>query len=105
MTLSWIAAGARVHGGRQHKTRWERQGHGGAGNADRTVFKRLGKYFQDVAGEFGQLVEKKQAVVGERNFSGTRDHAAADQPGVGDGVMRGTVGARSDQAAPLTDHS
>ena len=39
-------------------------------------------------GKFGQLVEEEQAVVRQRDFAGARHDAAADEPGVGDGVMR-----------------
>ena len=48
----------------------------------------MAKNFEHVAGEFRQLVEKKQAVVGERDFAGTRNDTAADQAGVGNGVMQ-----------------
>ena len=63
--------------------------------------KRLAHDFENVAGEFGQFVEEEHAVVGQRDFARARDHAAADQSGVGDGVVRRTKGARAHQAAGL----
>jgi hypothetical protein len=43
--------------------------------------------------------------VGEGNFSGAGDDAAADQAGVGDGVVRRTIGAGADQAGALVEDS
>ena len=98
-------AGAGIHGGGEHEAGGEGERHGGAGDADCAVFERLAQDFEDVAGEFGEFVEKEQAVVGERNFAGARDDAAADQSGVGDGVVRRAVGAGSDQAGALVEDS
>ncbi len=43
--------------------------------------------------------------MGQRNFARARDYAAADQADIGDGVVRRTIGARSDQARALIEHS
>ena len=99
------AAGARVHRGGQHEARRERERHGRAGDADRAVLERLAQNFENVAGKFREFVEKEQTVVGERDFAGARDDSAADQSGVGNGVVRRAVGARSDQAVALVEHS
>ena len=56
-------------------------------------------------GNLRQFVEKEHAVVGQRNFAGTRDRAAADQSGVGDGVVRRAEGADADQAGACIEHS
>ena len=72
--------------------------HGGAGDGDGAVFERLAEDFEDVAGELGELVEEEQAVVGEGDFAGARDHAAADEAGVGDGVVGRAEGAVGDEA-------
>ena len=62
------------------------------------VLKRLAHDFENVAGKLGQLVEKEQAVVRQRDFAGARHDAAADEAGVGDGVVRRAEGALRDQA-------
>ena len=76
------SARAGIHGGGQHKARGKRERHGGAGNRDRAILKWLPQDFEHVAGKLGEFVEKKQAIMGERNFAGARDHAAADQPSI-----------------------
>ena len=92
-----VAAGAGVHGGGEHEARGKAERHGGAGDGDGVVFERLAHDFEDVAGELGQFVEEEQAVVGEGDFAGTRDDAAADEAGVGDGVVRRAEGALGDE--------
>jgi hypothetical protein len=88
----------------QHEARRKRERHGSAGDRDRAVFKRLAENFEDVA-EFGQLVEKEQTIVSKRDFTGARDHTASDEAGIGDRVMRRTIGARSDQPGALIEYS
>ena len=83
-----VAAGAWIHGGGQHEARRKGERHGGAGDGDGVVFERLAHDFEHVARKLRQLVEKEQAVVGQRDFAGARHDAAADQPRVGDGVVR-----------------
>jgi len=51
-----VAAGAGVHGCGEHEARGEAERHGGAGYGDGAVFERLAQDFEDVAGEFRQLV-------------------------------------------------
>ena len=79
--------------------------HGGAGDGDHAVFERLAEDFEDVAGELGQLVEEEQAVVGEGDFAGARDHAAADEAGVGDGVVGRAEGPVGDEAFVAIEHA
>ena len=43
--------------------------------------------------------------MGERDFAGARDYASADQAGIGDGVMRGAIGALADEAAAGVEDS
>ena len=83
-----VAAGAGIHGRRQHEARREAERHGGARDGDRAVFERLAHHLEHVARKLRQLVQKEHAVVRQRNFAGARNDAAADQPGVGDGVVR-----------------
>ena len=100
-----VAAGAGVHGGGEHEAGGEGERHGGAGDGDVAVFERLAQDFENVAGEFGQLVEEEHAVVGEADFAGARDHAAADEAGVGDGVVRRAEGALGDEARVRVEHA
>ncbi len=79
--------------------------HGGARDGDGVVFERLAHDFEHVARKLGQLVEKEQAVVRERDFAGTRNDAAADQAGVGDGVVRRTERALGNEAGRGIEHS
>jgi hypothetical protein len=58
------AAGTGFHGHSQHEARREREGHGGSGNADGAVFEGLAENFEHVTVEFGEFIEKEQAVVG-----------------------------------------
>jgi hypothetical protein len=51
------------------------------------VFERLAHDFKHVAREFGEFIEEEQAVMGERDFTGTWDDASADEASVRDRVM------------------
>ena len=51
-----VAAGAGVHGGRQHEAGWKAQGHRGAGDGDVAVLEGLAHDFENVTGELGELV-------------------------------------------------
>lgn len=44
--------------------------------------------FEDAFENVAEFDKKQQAVVGARDFAGTRDHAAADQAGVTNRVLR-----------------
>ena len=99
------AARAGIHGRGQHEARGKSQRHGGAGDADRAILQRLAHDFEHVAGEFREFVQKEHAVVRERDFAGPRNHAAADQPGIGNGVVRRAKGTDADQARSRIEHS
>ena len=99
-----VAAGAGIHGRGQHEARRKAERHGGAGDGDGVVFQRLAHDFEHVARELGQLVEEEQAVVGQRDFAGAGNDAAADQAGVGDGVVRRAEGPLRDQARAGIEH-
>ena len=85
-------AGARIHrGDEQHVARKD----GGALRADDrdpALLERLADRLEHVAPELGQLVEKEDAPVGQRDFAGRRARAAADQPGARDAVVRRAEG-------------
>ena len=88
-----IAARTRIHGGDEHEAGGKAERHGGARDGDRVVFQRLAHHLQHVARKLGQLVQKEDAVVGQADLAGAGDDAAADQAGVGDGVVRRAEGA------------
>ncbi len=79
--------------------------HGGARDGDGVIFQGLAQDLEDVAGKLRQLVEKEQAVVGQRDLAGPGDDAAADQPGVGDGVVGRAEGALGDEARSGVEHA
>lgn len=92
-----VAARARIHGGDDHALGGEGHGTGRAGDGDASVFERLAQYLQRAAFKLRQFVEEEDAVVGDADFAGGGIGAAAEQAGIGDGVMRRTKGARGDE--------
>ena len=100
-----VAAGAGIHGRGQHEARGKAERHGGARDGDGVIFERLAHDFEHVAGKLGQLVEEEQAVVRERDLAGARHDAAADEAGVGDGVVRRAEGPLRDQAGAGIEHA
>src|SRR5271156_6208707 len=103
--VSEKSAGTGIHGGGQHEARRKIHGERCARDGDVAVFQRLAHHFQHVALKFRQLVEKHHSVVAERNFSGARDGAAADEACIADGVVRRAVRTRADQAARIFEDS
>jgi hypothetical protein len=83
-----VSAGARVH--RRHQDEVGREGRGPQRPADRhaAVLQGLAQHLQRLAVELRQLVEEQDALVRQADLAGLRDAAAADQPGVADGVVR-----------------
>jgi hypothetical protein len=94
-----VAAGAGVHGGDEHEAGGEGEGAGGAGDGDGAVFERLAHDLQGAAAEFGEFVEEEHAVVGEGDLAGAGVAAAAEQAGIGDGVVGGAEGAGGEKGA------
>jgi hypothetical protein len=64
------AARTGIHGRGQHETRRKSQRHGGARNAHRAILQRLAHHLEHITREFGELIEKEHAVVGQRNSPG-----------------------------------
>src|SRR6185369_8579723 len=52
------------------------------------IFQRLSQYFQNTAVEFGQLIQKQDTLMSERDFAWTWQRTTANQTGIADGVMR-----------------
>jgi hypothetical protein len=46
------------------------------------AIRRLSHRFEHVARKLGRLIEEKKTVVCKRDFAGTRNDAAADEPGI-----------------------
>ena len=98
------SAAAGVHGGDEHEPR--REGDRGARPADDdpTFLERLAKVVEHGAGELGQLVEEKNAVVGAADLA--RSEPGTSPADEGDGrsaVMRGTgTAGNSDKPATPT---
>ena len=99
------SAGTGVHGGGQHEARGEGQRHGSPRDANSTVFERLAHDLQNVAREFGEFIEKQNAIMSERNFARPRDGAAANETRVRDGVMRRAERAQPDQSGARVEHA
>ena len=83
-----VPARAGIHSSREHEARGESQRHGGARDTYSAILERLAHDFQNIARELGQFIEKKYAIVRERDFARPRYGSPADQSGIGDCVMR-----------------
>ena len=88
-----VAAGTRVHGGDEQESGREGHAAGGAGDGDLAVLQGLAHHFQGGAVEFGEFVQKKDTVVGDGDFARGGMGAAAQQTGVGNGMVGGAEGA------------
>jgi hypothetical protein len=86
-----------VHGGNEHKACGEGDGGVGAGDGDGAGLEGLAEDFEDATGEFGEFIEEEDAVVGEGDFTGAGDFAAADDGRSGGGVVGGADGAGADE--------
>ena len=89
LRIGEVAAGAGIHGGDEHEAGRVGQRDQGAGQGDGVVFEGLAQGFDDVGFEFGQLIEEEHAVVGQGDFAGARVGTAADEAGIGYGVLCG----------------
>ncbi len=92
-----VAAWAGVHSGDQHDAggignRGER-----AGDGDAAVLHWLTQHLENVLLELGEFIQKEHPVMRERHLARLRGVAAADQPHVGDGVVRGAEGTGGDE--------
>ena len=92
-----IAARAGVHRRDQLEVGGKSQRALGAADGDHLVFHRLAQHLQDAHAELGQLVQEEHAAVRQGDLAGVRLVAAAHQPGVRDGVVRGAEGPAADQ--------
>lgn len=86
--VAQISARAGVHGRHEHDVTGIFQGHGSTRDGHPALFQGLAQDFEDVLLEFGELVQKKHAPVGQGELSGTRVLSAADEPRIRNSVMR-----------------
>jgi hypothetical protein len=68
--------------------------------SDDTLLERLPQDLQDMAAALGPCIQAAHAVVGQRHLARQRHVAPADQPYIGDDVMRGAARAGRDQGRP-----
>lgn len=92
-----VTAGTGVEGADEHELGGEGDGHFGAGDVDAAVFHGLAEDFECAALELGEFVEEEDAVVGEADFSGLGNGAAADESDVADGMVGRAEGAGGDE--------
>jgi hypothetical protein len=69
------------------------------------VLKRLAQNFEHVARKLRQLVQKQQTIVRQRHLARPRNDASANQPGIGDGVVRRAERALRHQAGSRVEHA
>ncbi len=74
-----VTAAARIHRSDELKSRWIDDAMIGARDGDLAGLDRLAQAIQDLGLEFRQFIEKKDAMMGERNLAGPRPRAAADK--------------------------
>jgi len=82
-----IPARTRIHGSDQHKTGRIRQGHGCPGYGNLKILQRLPENLYYMFFKFGEFVQKEDAVMRQADLSGSRDMPAADESGIGYGMM------------------
>ena len=101
-----ITARAGVHGRHQHHPAWVSNRAGRPGDGDPALFQGLAQHLQGGTLELRQLVQEEDPVVGQAYLAGPGVGAAADETGVGDGVVRVPEGPHRDQglAGPEAPH-
>ncbi len=67
-----------------------------------TLLERLAEDLEDMALELGQLIQEQDPVVRQRHLPRHGQLAAADQPHIRDGVVRGPERARGDEGGAPT---
>lgn len=93
--IAVVATGTGVHGGDEHEIGWVGSMLIGAGKSDLAIFEGLAKRFEDVAGVFGEFVEKEDATMSKGDFPWMELEPTAQNGGCTGGVMGRTKGALS----------
>jgi hypothetical protein len=99
-TLRMCLARTGVHGRHQHEAGRKIHRGRGPGHRDLARFQGLAQHLQHAFFELGQLVQKQHPVVGQAHLAGPGHAAAADHPGIGDGVMGRAEGPGQTRAWP-----
>jgi hypothetical protein len=95
--VACISARARIGGGHHDRTGRQRGARADPGDDDLAVLERLAQRLEGGTAKFEDLVQKKHALVRERDFTGAHGISASDEPRVADGVVRATEGAVLDE--------
>ena len=93
--ITVVATGTGVHGGDEHEIGWVGGALIGAGKSDLAIFEGLAKRFEDVAGVFGEFVEKENAAMGKGDFPWMELEPTTQNGGCAGGMMGRTKGALS----------
>src|SRR5690606_6053698 len=83
-----VPARTRIHRGDKHELRRILHTHSSAADRDESVFYRLAQDLEDLAFELGQLVQKQDAVVRQRDLARHRVGPSPTEPDIGNRVMR-----------------
>ena len=86
--IALVTAGTGIHRCHQHERRRIGQALRCATDADLAILERLPQHLQDILLELGQFIEEQHPVVSQRHLARPGMSAAADQAGIGDGVVR-----------------
>jgi hypothetical protein len=82
------AARARIHRRHQHDAGGKSKRSFHARDGDFQILERLAQHLQHVFAKFGQFVEEEHTMMGQADLARPRQRAAANQPGVGNRMMR-----------------
>ena len=88
LCISSVSAGAWIHGSHEHEAGREGACYLRTGYCHLTILKRLPEHLENIFAKFGKFVQEKHAVVRKRHLAGPRDHPAAYEARVGNGVVR-----------------
>ena len=95
--IATVATWAGIERRHEHEVGGEAGGGPRAADRDRAFLERLPHHLQRAPLKLREFVEKQHAVVRQRDFSGHRNRAAADEPGFGDRVVGGAKRPRGHQ--------
>ena len=82
------AARAGIGGSHQGHPAGEGAAQSRSAHPENPLLQRLTQLIEDGSWEFGELIEKKHASMGQAQFTGPRIGAAAEKPRCGSAVMR-----------------